>query len=106
MFGQIESECSIQQNACRTGSYAVERRDCRTCCYAVKLAKSGFLLQIWFTSEEHGKKGRIDLENLKLFARSMDSATKPDTSIGYQKNDRNRMEDWYRWRYRWKIGID
>jgi hypothetical protein len=37
------------------------------------------------------KKGRIDLENLKLFAQSMDSATKPDTSIGYQKKDRNRM---------------
>jgi hypothetical protein len=32
----------------------------------------------------------------------MDSAMKPDTSIGYQKKDRNRMED----QYRWKIGID
>jgi hypothetical protein len=44
------------------------------------------------------------LENLKLFARSMDSAMKPDTSIRYQKKtkDRNRMED----QYRWKIGID
>jgi hypothetical protein len=31
------------------------------------------------------KKGRIDLENLKLFARLMDSATKPDKSIGYPK---------------------
>jgi hypothetical protein len=53
----------------------------------------------------------------------MDSAMKPNTSIRYQKKDRNRMEDQYRWkigidggidgrsvsmedRYRWKIGID
>jgi hypothetical protein len=26
MFGHFESECSIQQNACRTGIYAITRR--------------------------------------------------------------------------------
>jgi hypothetical protein len=27
MFGHFESECSIQQNACRTGIYAIARRE-------------------------------------------------------------------------------
>jgi hypothetical protein len=58
MFGHFESEFSIQQNAYRTGIYAIARRDKCIC-------NRGWMFE--------------------CNPESMDSSMKPDTSIGYPR---------------------
>jgi hypothetical protein len=98
VYGKIPGNRKLRSRETRLSNLLLYRKACK-----IGLSPPNWTLPVNNTV----KKGRIDLESLKLFARSMDSATKPDIKKDRKSNGRSvsmavSIED----RYRWKIGIN